>query len=156
MSVQHKETMAALDRYQNQSKWVEIFDPTLYTPVLDSLSFYLTIADVLILCQVCKGLANLKEYMLVKVSDIDKRFKGFVSEPTQLRSKLGHYGALISGAFARGLFDIRPQKVLHLDIFVADGADAEHLVGHLESHEGYKAETESVRAGNTQVCTAPY
>ena len=141
--------MAALDCYQNQSKWVGIFLPTLYTPVLDSLLFYLAIADVLILCQVCKGLANLKECMLVKVSNIDKRFKGFMSDPTQLQSKLEHYGALISGAFTCSLFDFRPQKVLQLNIFAANGADAEHLMGHLESHEDYKVEAESVRAGNT-------
>lgn len=143
--------MTALDERRNQSKWVGIFDPTLYIPILDSLSLHLTVADVLILCQVCKGFGSLKVYMLKKVSNINDRLKDFVNNPALLRSKLGQYGALISGIFARSLFDLKPRRALCLDVFISDGADAEHLAEHLEDYEGYNMETEIVRVANANI-----
>ncbi|KEY75238.1 hypothetical protein S7711_09302, partial [Stachybotrys chartarum IBT 7711] len=130
--------------------WVGIFDPTLYIPILDSLSLHLTVANVLVLYQVYKGLGSLKDYMLKKVSNINDRLKDFVNNPALLRSKLGQHGALISGNFACSLFDLKPRRALYLDVFINDGADAEHFAEYLEDYEGYNMETEIIRVTSRQ------
>ncbi|KAK8869378.1 hypothetical protein PGQ11_007956 [Apiospora arundinis] len=145
--------MITPDNCEKQSKWVGIFDPTLYIPIIDSLSLHLTIADVLVICQVCKALGNLKDYMLKKVSNINERLRDFVNNPTLFRTKLGQYDALISGHFARSLFDLKPIKALHLDVFVCDGADAEHLAQYLEDHEGYKIDAETTSMPTSELVT---
>ncbi|KAH7302900.1 hypothetical protein B0I35DRAFT_403084 [Stachybotrys elegans] len=126
-------------------KWIQIFDSISYSPILDSILLYLTIADALILCQVCKGLSHLKHYALKKITNINCRLQDFVDDPVIFRSQLGQYEALVSGAFARGLFDLKPKRVLYLDVFIREGGDAQQFAEYLKNHESYTVEKETVR-----------
>ncbi|RYP53210.1 hypothetical protein DL769_010558 [Monosporascus sp. CRB-8-3] len=119
--------MASDNESQRQSRWVELFDPENYYPVLEVLFSYLTIADFLVLCQVCKGLDGLKNCMLKKISNINVRLRDFVDDAVMFRSQLGNYGALISGPFALNSFELGYRKVLCLDVFIKDGANADQF-----------------------------
>ncbi|KAH7232516.1 hypothetical protein B0J15DRAFT_505391 [Fusarium solani] len=130
--------MTSHNKSQHQSRWIELFDPKKYYPVLEVLSLYLTIADILVLCRVCKGLDGLKDCMLRKISNVNIQLRDFVDDPPMLRSQLGNYGALISGSFALNLFELGQRKVLFLDIFIKNGANADHFTNYMRENEKYQ------------------
>ncbi|RYP26154.1 hypothetical protein DL767_008150 [Monosporascus sp. MG133] len=136
--------MASNNESQRQSRWVELFDPENYYPVLEVLSSYLTIADFLVLCQVCKGLDGLKNCMLRKISNINVRLRDFVDDAVMFRSQLGNYGALISGLFALNIFELGHRKVLYLDVFIEDGANADQFTKYIREIEKYQNDNPEV------------
>ena len=126
--------MAAIssdNEYRRPLRFVELLDPQKYYPVLELLSSYLTVADSLALCRVCKVLDGLKNYMLRKISNINVRLKGFVDDPVMLRSQLGNYNALISGPFALNIFEMGHQTVRYLDVFIQDGVHADWFMEYI-------------------------
>lgn len=127
---------------QCHATWVDLFDPGQYFPVLDILSSYLTIADFLVLCRACKGLAKLKEYMLKKVSNINLWLGDFVDEPGTFRTQLGNCGALISGPFALNVFELGHRGVPYLDVLIKDGVDADRLANYIKEAENYHEESQ--------------
>ncbi|KAJ2990846.1 hypothetical protein NUW58_g2756 [Xylaria curta] len=130
--------MDSITESKCSSKWVEIFDPDKYYPILETLSSSLTIADFLVLCQVCKKFKRLKECMLRKISNINVWLSDFVDDPTIFRSQLGVFGALLSGPFALNVFELGRQKTLTLDIFVREGANADQLTNYIRETEKYQ------------------
>ncbi|KAH6959644.1 hypothetical protein BKA56DRAFT_501478 [Ilyonectria sp. MPI-CAGE-AT-0026] len=130
--------MASNEAPQRQSIWVELFHSENYYPVLQVISSYLTIADSFALCQVCKGLEGLKDHMLKTVSNVNIPLRDFVDDPTMFRSQLGHHDALISGSFALNLFELGHRKVPCLDVFVKEGAHADHFTKYVQENEGYQ------------------
>ncbi|KFH40863.1 hypothetical protein ACRE_084410 [Hapsidospora chrysogenum ATCC 11550] len=137
--------MGSDNQVRRQSRWVELFDPETYYPVLERLSSYLTIADFLVLCQVCRRLAGLKDCILRKISSVNIRLRDFVDDPTMFRSQLGNCGALISGSFALNLFELSRYKVLYLDVFVRDGPDTDHFTNYIRETEKYQRNNPEVR-----------
>jgi hypothetical protein len=130
--------MASNNDFQRQSRWVELFNPETYYPVLEMLSSYLTIADFLVLCQVCKRLDGLKDCILRRISSVNVRLRDFVNDPIMFRSQLGNCGALISGSFALNFFELSRSKVLYLDVFVKDGPNADQFTNYMRQNERYQ------------------
>ena len=134
---------------QRQSIWVELFNHEKYYTVVEVLSPYLTIADFLVLCQVCKGLDGLKNYMLRKIFNINVRLRDFVNDPVMFRSQLGNYGALISGSFALNIF-VGHRKVLYLDVFINDRANADQFINYIRENEKYQNDNPEVETMKRQ------
>ncbi|EEU34813.1 uncharacterized protein NECHADRAFT_88423 [Fusarium vanettenii 77-13-4] len=144
--------MTSQNEFQHQSRRIELFDPKKYYPVLEVLSLYLTIADMLVLCRVCKELDGLKDCML-KISNVNIQLKDFVDDPPMFRSKMGKYGALISGSFALNLLELGQRKVFHLDIFIKDVANADHFTNYMRENEKYQSDNPEVETvQNAKAC----
>ncbi|RTE68648.1 hypothetical protein BHE90_016973 [Fusarium euwallaceae] len=143
--------MTSHNESQRQSRWIELFDPKKYYPVLEVLSLYLTIADFLVLCRVCKGLDGLKDCMLRKISNVNTQLKDFVDDPPMFRSKLGNYGALISGPFALNLLELGQWRVLYLDVFIKDGDNADHFTKYVRENEKYENDSPEVETVKSQL-----
>lgn len=70
--------------------------------------------------------------------DINKKLRRFVTDPEELRSKLGEHDALISGSFVIQFFDGVVWPESDLDIFVENGKGASELGRHLLESEDYE------------------
>ena len=130
---------------QRQAKLVEVFDHEKYYPIVETLSSFLTIADFLTLCRVCKGLDNLKNHMLEKVYDINQKLRDFFDDPVTFRSQQGKLGAVISGAFALDTFELGRRKALYLDVFIKDGTYAEQFTSYIREAENYQEDDQGSR-----------
>ncbi len=109
---------------------------------------YLTIADVLVLSRVCRGLSQFKVNVWRNISNIHARLRGFVHDFARFRSQLGSHDGLISGPFALNVFELRHRKVLYLDVFIKDGADAEQFAKYMQENEEYRNGDVEVEAVN--------
>ncbi|KXX80334.1 hypothetical protein MMYC01_204670 [Madurella mycetomatis] len=127
--------MDSSTEYRTRSKWVELFHQY---PILEAISSYLTIADVLVLYQVCKGLDELKDRALSKISNINVWLTDFVGDPVMFRSQLGSNGGLISGPFALNVFELGHRKVSCLDVFIRDGTNVDNFTRYIREHEKYR------------------
>lgn len=137
--------MSSENEYQRQPRLVELLDPEKYYPVLELLSSYLSVADSLALCRVCKGLDGLKNCMLRKISNINVRLKDFVDDPVMFRCQLGKYNALISGPFALNIFELGHQNVRYLDVFIQDGVNADQFTEYIQESEKYQNENPDIK-----------
>lgn len=130
---------------RRHAKWVELFDPENYYPIVEALSSFLTIADFLTLCRACKGLDKLKNYVLKKVSNINQKLRDFFDDPATFRSQQGTLGAVISGDFALGTFELGHRKVPYLDVFIKDGTYAEQFTSYIRETENYQEDDQGSR-----------
>ncbi|ENH75745.1 hypothetical protein FOC1_g10003907 [Fusarium oxysporum f. sp. cubense race 1] len=114
----------------------------LQPPILEVLRSFLTIPDFLALFRVCKRLSIIKNDILRLICGINAALKTFVIDAAMFRSQLGHYNAMISGPFALNFFQLSSNKVLKLDIFIKEGADADRFTDYLQRTEEYKNDSE--------------
>ncbi|EXL93467.1 hypothetical protein NOF04DRAFT_13761 [Fusarium oxysporum II5] len=124
---------------QHQPQLVEML---LQPPILEVIRSFLTIPDFLALFRVCKRLYIIKNDILRLICGINVALKTFVIDATMFRSQLGHYNAMISGPFALNFFQLSSNKVLKLDIFIKEGADADQFTDYLQRTEEYKNDSE--------------
>lgn len=116
---------------------------------------HLTIADVLVLCQVCKGLDELKNHALGKISNINAWLSDFVDDPIMFRSQLADNDALISGTFALNIFELGHRKVSYLDVFIREGTNAEHFTRYMREHEKYRDDNPGIETVKKQYLSNP-
>ncbi|KAF5232816.1 hypothetical protein FANTH_12795 [Fusarium anthophilum] len=124
---------------QHQPQLVEML---LQPPILEVLRCFLILPDFLALFQVCKRLYKSKNNILRFICAINAALKSFVTDATMFRSQLGHYNAIISGPFALNFLQLSRNKVLELDIFIKEGADADRFTDYLQTTEEYKNDAE--------------
>ena len=111
----------------------------------------MTITDVLVLCQVCRGLSQPKIDVWRKISNINAQLGNFVNDPAIFRSQLGSYDGLISGPFALNVFELSYEKVLYLDVFIKDGRGADQFAKYMLEHEKYQNENVGVETVKSQL-----
>lgn len=115
--------------------FLEIFDECQY-PVFSRICELLPVDSIIALSKTCKPLSNLYNRIQSTQWNIDRRLQEYFKDPSQVRSLMGEFDALISGRFVVEFFERIKFPQRSLEIYVK-GAKAAQFVPRLIQGDGY-------------------
>lgn len=87
----------------SRTTFLDIFDESQY-PVFSRICELLPVDSIITLSQTCKALSNLYKRIQPAQWNIDRSLKEYFNDPSQVRSLMGEFDALISGRFVVEFF----------------------------------------------------